>query len=422
MTRNDFWKKAMLVLLGIFVFRIGSHIPVPGIDPLALSIYVKQFNGTMVEILNTFSGGSVKRFAVLAVGIMPYISASIVIQMFGFFSQHLKQLKAEGERGQLVINKYVRYLALFLTVSQAITITKLLSHETIQGLPLVINPDLSFFVIAVLSLTSGTMFLLWLGERLTDYGIGSGISTIIFAGIISNMPSSISHIVTLFGNGQINIMFIFTLTILAFILIYLIVFIEHSQRRVKLSSGNDYSENSYLPIKINISGIMPAIFASTIIFLPFTFNNFILTTLGFDFMSGLKRIFGDSSIYYMLLMSSMIMFFSFFYSRIVFNPKKTSENLQASGTFITGIRPGKPTEYFLNNTVSRLTLIGGSYMVFISIIPEILVNYFSVPFYLGGTSLLIMILISKEWYEQYELSNHKEKYDKVKNKLLENFN
>lgn len=421
MTRAMFWQRALIIFIGVLIFRIGSHIPVPQIDPHALSIYIKQFDGTMIEILNTFSGGSVKRFSFLAVGIMPYISASILIQMLGFFSSHLKQLRQEGEKGNLIINKYVRQLALVLTVIQAVSITTYLSQQSAGGIPLVPNPDIMFFTISVLSLTFGTMFLIWLGERLTDYGIGSGISVIIFAGIISNMPNTISEIYTLVDSKSINIIGLFTIIALFFTMIFIIVKIEYSQRRLPITTSGNNVDKSYLPIKINVSSIMPAIFAITLIFMPFTLNKFLSEIIGFDVLAEAKMFFGYSDLYYMVILTSLIMFFTFFYSKMIFNTKTASENLQNAGTFINGIRPGKPTEDYLSGVLFRLSFVGGLYMAFITILPEILVNYFSIPFYMGGTSILIMVLIAKEWFEQYELSGQNKKYENVKENLMSNF-
>lgn len=421
MDKSLFWQRAFIVLMGIFIFRIGSHIPVPQIDPVALSMYVKQFDGTMIEILNTFSGGSVKRFSILAVGIMPYITASILIQMFGFFSSHIKQLRQEGEKGNVKINKYVRNLALLITLFQATSITTFIAQQSVGGMLLVSNPDLMFFAISILSLSFGTMFLIWLGERLTDYGIGSGISTIIFAGIISNMPTTISELYTLVDTKSINILTLFAIVVVFFAMLYLIVKIEYSQRRIPITTNGAYNDKSYLPIKINVSSIMPTIFAVTIIFIPFTLNGFISNVIGFDLMAEAKIIFGYSEFYYVVILSAMIMFFTLFYSKMVFNTKNTSDNLQASGSFINGIRPGNNTKEYLDKILYKLSIIGGLYMVVITILPEIMVSALSVPFYMGGTSILIMILIAKEWMEQYELSGQNKKYENVEKDLMSSF-
>jgi preprotein translocase subunit SecY len=421
MTKIDFWKKIFIVFVGIFFFRIGSHIPVPGIDPMALSLYVTQLEGTMIEILNTFSGGSIKRFSILAVGITPYISASIIIQMFSFFNKHLKELKEEGERGQLKINQYTRYLTLIIAFMQAITLTSFISSQNIEGLSLVINNTIAFQIVAIFSLTTGSLFLLWLGEKLTEFGVGSGVSVIIFAGIISGMPETISSIFQLLKVGEINPIFMMFLAGLFLGLIYLITLVETSQRRIKLTSTDEYNNTGYLPLKINMAGIMPAIFATTILFIPLTFNDFIGKIFNFDVVLEFKSYFGDSPFIFLISFSALIVFFSFFYAGIIFNAKKTAANLQSSNSFVKGIRPGKPTEVFLHDTVKRLTLIGSIYMVSICLLPEILLNYFAVPFYLGGTTLLIMVLVAKEWLEQYGMSKHSEKYTDIKDTLMKNF-
>jgi preprotein translocase subunit SecY len=421
MNNIDFWKKVLFVIGCVFVFRIGSHIPVPGINLGVLSEYIKQFDGTMVEILNTFSGGSVKRFSILTIGIMPYISASIIIQMLSFFNPYLKQLKSEGGRGQIKLNSITKKLTLIIAVVQATSLSGFIASQGVSGEALVNSVDFKFYFISTVSLVTGTLFLIWLSEKLTEYGIGAGVSIIIFVSIISGTPETISAIIQLLNTGEMNKLFLILLFALFIGLIYVITLFENSQRRIKLSSNNKYNETNYLPLKINMAGIMPAIFASMILFVPATFNGILSEYLGFDLILSFQEYFGSSKAIFILIYALLIMFFSFFYTSVIFNPKKTAEDLQSSGSFIKGVRPGEQTESFLRKSVKRLTAIGSIYMAIICVLPEFLVSYMSIPFYLGGTSLLIMVLVSKEWISQYEMSNHSDKYKKIESKVMENF-
>lgn len=419
---KDFLKKVMVVILGIFIFRLGTYLPVPFVDPNVLALYAQQKAGTILDIFNTFSGGSIERFSILAVGIMPYISASIIFQMLGYFSAGIKSLKESGEKGQRKINLYTRYLTLFFAVIQSIALTYHLSNQTVNGFSLVSNPDLSFFFISVTSLVFGTMFLLWLGEKLTEFGLGSGISVIIFAGIASGLPDIFFNIVTLVQSGSMNTLFSFG--VLAFFIAFIcfIVFVESSQRRIQLSTASQYnSDKGYLPLKVNIAGIIPVIFASSVIVMPATFVNFFGSYINSEILENVNNMLSRGGILYFVFLSLLILFFSFFYSRLVFDPKKTAAKLKRSGAFLKGIRAGEPTELYLSDIASRVTFIGACYLIFISIVPEILLFNFNVPFYLGGTSLLIIVLVCLEWNKQYELHQQSKVYSKLNNKLLDNF-
>ena len=419
---KDFLKKVMVVIIGIFIFRLGTYLPVPFVDPYVLSLYAQQKAGTILDIFNTFSGGSIERFSILAVGIMPYISASIIMQMVGYFSASIKALKESGEKGQRQVNLYTRYLTLFFAVIQSVALTSHLSGQGVDGLALVSNPDISFYVISVTSLVFGTMFLLWLGEKLTEFGIGSGISVIIFAGIASGLPDIFFNIVGLVSAGSMNMLMAFS--VLAFFIAFIgfIVWVESSQRRIQLSTASQYSsDKGYLPLKVNIAGIIPVIFASSVIVLPATFVNFFGSSIESDWLANLNNMFSRGGTLYFVFLAILIMFFSFFYARLVFDPKKTSNKLKRSGAFLKGIRAGEPTEHYLSDIANRITFIGASYLIFISIVPEILLFNFNVPFYLGGTSLLIIVLVCLEWNKQYELHQQSKVYSKLKDKLLDNF-
>lgn len=419
---KDFLKKVMVVILGIFIFRLGTYLPVPFVDPNVLALYAQQKAGTILDIFNTFSGGSIERFSILAVGIMPYISASIIMQMLGYFSASIKALKESGEKGQRKVNLYTRYLTLFFAVIQSIALTYHLSNQTVNGFSLVSNPDMSFFFVSVTSLVFGTMFLLWLGEKLTEYGLGSGISVIIFAGIASGLPDIFFNIVTLVQSGSMNTLFSFGVFAFFIAFICFIVFVESSQRRIQLSTASQYnSDKGYLPLKVNIAGIIPVIFASSVIVMPATFVNFFGSYINSEIVENLNNMLSRGGILYFVFLSLLILFFSFFYSRLVFDPKKTAAKLKRSGAFLKGIRAGEPTQLYLSDIANRITFIGACYLIFISIVPEILLFNFNVPFYLGGTSLLIIVLVCLEWNKQYELHQQSKVYSKLKNKLLDNF-
>lgn len=419
---KDFLKKVMIVILGIFIFRLGTYLPVPFVDPYVLSLYAQQKAGTILDIFNTFSGGSIERFSILAVGIMPYISASIIMQMVGYFSASIKALKESGEKGQRKVNLYTRYLTLFFAVIQSVALTSHLAGQSAGGLPLVSNADFSFYLISVTSLVFGTMFLLWLGEKLTEFGIGSGISVIIFAGIASGLPDIFFNIASLVNAGSMNVLMAFAVLLFFIAFIAFIIFVESSQRRIQLSTASQHnSDKGYLPLKVNIAGIIPVIFASSVIVLPATFMNFFGSSIEGDWLSTLNNMFSRGGILYFLFLGILIMFFSFFYARLVFDVKKTANKLKRSGAFLKGIRAGQPTEIHLSDIASRITFIGAAYLIFISIIPEVLLFNFNIPFYLGGASLLIIVLVCLEWNKQYELHQQSKVYSKLKNKLLDNF-
>jgi preprotein translocase subunit SecY len=422
MITKDFFQKILVVLVGIFIFRLGTYLPVPFVDPATLALYAQQKSGTILDIFNTFSGGSIERFSIFAIGIMPYISASIIIQMGGYFVESLKQLKESGEKGQLKLNLYTRYLTLGFAVLQAIALTSHLSGQGVNGVPLVSNPDMSFFAVSVASLVFGTMFLLWLGEKLTEYGLGSGISVIIFAGICSGFPNTFFSIATMVQSGSINLIFAFLILVFFVLFIAFIIFVEKSQRRIKLSTASQYDdEKGYLPLKINLAGIIPVIFASSLIALPATIINFFGKDSGSDILATITAMLSRGGSLYFIILSLLVLFFCFFYSKLVFDPKKASDKLRQSGAFLKGIRPGEFTEKYLKTVSQRMTLIGAIYLIAISVVPEILLIKFNVPFYLGGTSLLIIALVALEWHKQYLMHQQSQTYSKLKNNLMNKF-
>lgn len=420
---SNFIKKILFVIFGIFIFRLGSYMQVPGIDANALGLYSQQISGTILDIFNTFSGGSIERFSILAVGIAPYISASIIIQMSSMLVPFFKQLKDSGQDGQLKLNYYTRYLTLFFAFIQSFALTNHITQQTVNGMPLVYNPDINFYFLSISCLVFGSMFLLWLGEKLTEYGVGSGISVIIFAGIVSSFPDTITNLVNSINNGSIS--FIIALLILIFFVsfIYFIVFIENSFRKITLTSASYFNDDkNEMSLKINISGVIPVIFASTLIVLPATILNFFSSSQQYEFLNTLNLMLSRGQFLYFFFFGLMIMFFSFFYSTLVFDPKKTSDMLKKQNSFIKGIRPGRPTEIILSSISRRLTFIGSLYLILIAIFPEILLLKFNIPFYLGGTSILIITLVSLEWYKQFNLHVQPKKYIKIKEQLEKGLN
>ena len=422
MISKDFFQKILVVLFGIFIFRLGTYLPVPFVDPATLALYAQQKTGTILDIFNTFSGGSIERFSIFAIGIMPYISASIIIQMGGHFVEGLKKLKESGESGQMKLNLYTRYLTLGFALLQAIALTAHLSGQGVNGVPLVSDPNMAFFTVAVCSLVFGTMFLLWLGEKLTEYGLGSGISVIIFAGICSGFPNTVFSIGSQIQTGSIS--FIFGLFIALFFVLFIafIIFVEKSQRRIQLSTASQYDdEKGYLPLKINIAGIIPVIFASSLIALPATIINFFGQSSGSDILAKITEMLSRGGSLYFIMLALLILFFCFFYSKLVFDPKKTSDKLRKNGAFLKGIRPGEFTEKYLKTISQRMTLIGSIYLISISVVPELLLIKFNVPFYLGGTSLLIISLVALEWHKQYVMHQQSKTYSKLKDSLINKF-
>jgi preprotein translocase subunit SecY len=422
MITKDFLQKILVVIVGIFIFRLGTYLPVPFVDPQVLALYSQEKSGTILDIFNTFSGGSIERFSIFAIGIMPYISASIIIQMAGYFVDSLKRLKESGDEGQMKLNLYTRYLTLGFGLLQAIALTSHLSGQSIEGVPLVQNPDFSFFTIAVSSLLFGTMFLLWLGEKLTEYGLGSGISVIIFAGICSGFPNTVASIASLVESGSMNILFALAIAFFFFLFIAFILFVETSQRRLKLSTASQYDdEKGYLPLKINLAGIIPVIFASSLIVLPATIINFFGGSINSDLLNTITTMLSRGGSLYFIISAILILFFCFFYSNLVFDPKKTSDKLRKNGAFLKGIRPGDSTVLHLRQVARRITFIGAVYLVMISVVPEILLIKFDIPFYLGGTSLLIISLVALEWYKQYAIHQQSQTYSVLKNTIMNKF-
>ncbi|MFY9510361.1 MAG: preprotein translocase subunit SecY [Rubrivivax sp.] len=413
---GDLRRRIIFLLLALVVYRIGAHIPVPGIDPNQLQQLFKSQGGGILNLFNMFSGGALSRFTVFALGIMPYISASIIMQLMTYVVPSLEALKKEGEAGRRKITQYTRYGTLGLAIFQSLGIA--LALEGSQGL--VLSPGFGFRMTAVVSLVAGTMFLMWLGEQITERGLGNGISIIIFSGIVAGLPSAIGGLFELVRTGAMSI--VASLFIIAVVIgvTYVVVFVERGQRKIlvnyaKRQVGNKVygGQSSHLPLKLNMSGVIPPIFASSIILLPATIVGWFATGEGLRWLKDLSGALSPGQPIYVLLYAAMIVFFCFFYTALVFNSRETADNLKKSGAFIPGIRPGEQTAKHIDRILGRLTLAGAVYITAVCLLPEFLVLKYNVPFYFGGTSLLIIVVVTMDFWAQVQSYVMSQQYESL---------
>ena len=399
-------KGPLLFVLGaLIVYRLGAHVPVPGIDPEVLAKLFESQNSGILGMFNMFSGGALSRFTVFALGIMPYISASIIMQLLTVVSPQLEQLKKEGESGRRQITKYTRYGTLVLATFQALGIAIALEGQA----GLVIDPGLMFRFTAVVTLVSGTMFLMWLGEQITERGIGNGISIIIFAGIVAGLPSAIGGTLELARTGAFSIPLVLILFAGAILVTAFVVFVERGQRKITVNYAKRQvgrkvfgGQTSHLPLKLNMSGVIPPIFASSIILFPATLAGWFGSSENMSWLKDIGSTLSPGQPLYILLFAAAIIFFCFFYTALVFNPKETADNLKKSGAFVPGIRPGEQTAKYIDRIMSRLTLAGALYITAVCLLPEFLILEFNVPFYFGGTSLLIIVVVTMDFMAQVQ--------------------
>jgi preprotein translocase subunit SecY len=401
--KNRIW----FTLGALLVYRLGTYIPIPGIDPSVLHDLFARNAGGILGMFDMFSGGALGRMTIFALGIMPYISASIILQLLTAVSPTLEALKKEGESGRKTINQYTRYGTVLLGLVQAYGIAIGIEGMRAGTESAVIDPGLTFLLTAVVSLVGGTVFLMWLGEQITERGVGNGISLIIFAGIVANLPHALASTLELGRTGALSTFFILVLLIMAVAVVTFIVFMERAQRRIliqypKRQSGNKVfgGDSQHLPLKINTSGVIPPIFASSLLLLPATVANFDAGGQSYGWLGLITTYLGHGRPLYMLLYIALIIFFTFFYTAIVFNPEETADNLRKYGGFIPGIRPGKNTADYLDYVLTRLTVVGAAYLAAVCILPEILISEYSVPFYFGGTSLLIVVSVTMDTVAQ----------------------
>ena len=413
---GDLKRRIIFLLLALVVYRIGAHVPVPGIDPDMLSRLFQEQQGGILGLFNMFSGGALSRFSVFALGIMPYISASIIMQMLSYVLPSLESLRKEGESGRRKITQYTRYGTLLLGVFQAFGIAVALESQA----GLVLDPGFMFRFTCIVSLVTGTMFLMWLGEQITERGLGNGISIIIFAGIVAGLPSAISGLFQLVSTGAISpLSSIFVIAIVALVTAF-VVFIERGQRRItvnyaKRQVGNRLygGQTSYLPLKMNMSGVIPPIFASSLILFPATLAGWFTSGDSTRWIRDLAAALSPGQPLYTLLYATMIVFFAYFYTALVFNPRETAENLKKSGAFVPGIRPGEQTSRYIDKVLLRLTLGGAIYLVFVCLVPEFLNMRFNVPFYFGGTSLLIVVVVTMDFMSQVQAYMMSQQYENL---------
>jgi len=413
---GDLRRRLTFLLLALLVYRIGAHIPVPGINPDQLKALFEGQQGGILSMFNMFSGGAMARFAVFALGITPYISASIIMQLMGYVIPTLEALKKEGESGRRKITQYTRYGTLLLAVFQSLGIA--LALEGSAGL--VIHPGFGFRLTAVASLVAGTMFLMWLGEQITERGLGNGISILIFGGIAAGLPNAIGGLIELVRTGAMSP--IVSLFILALVVgvTYAVVFVERGQRKIlvnyaKRQVGNKVygGQSSHLPLKLNMSGVIPPIFASSIILLPATVVGWFATGEGMRWLKDISGALSPGQPIYVMLYATMIVFFCFFYTALVFNSRETADNLKKSGAFIPGIRPGDQTAKHIDKILARLTLAGAIYITLVCLLPEFLVLKYNVPFYFGGTSLLIIVVVTMDFWAQVQSYVMSQQYESL---------
>jgi preprotein translocase subunit SecY len=411
---NDLRNRILFTIFILSIYRLGTYVPLPGIDAQSLHTLMQSNQRGLLGMFNVFSGGAVKRMAIFALGIMPYISSSIIISLLTGVSDYFKNLKNQGEIGRKKITQYTRYGTVLLATAQGYGVSVGLESSS----NVVIDPGMFFKLTTVITLVAGTIFLMWLGEQITQRGIGNGISLIIFSGIVAEIPRALATTFELGRTGALSVSTILFILVLLLGTVAFIVFIERAIRKIlinypKRQMGTKIygGESSHLPLKINTAGVIPAIFASALLLLPVTFSNFALSDS--EFIISLSSLFSQGKPLYMLLYASGIIFFSFFYTSIVFNPKETAENLRKHGGYVPGIRPGERTAYFIEEILTRLTTIGALYLTLVCLMPEFLISKYPIPFYLGGTSVLIVVVVAMDTVSQIQTRMMSQQYQSL---------
>lgn len=415
---GELWARLKFLFFAILVYRIGAHIPVPGIDPVQLQNLFKQQQDTILSLFNMFSGGALERMSILALGIMPYISASIIMQLLSAVSPQLEQLKKEGEAGRRKISQYTRYGTLGLATLQSLGMAMALQT---QGVTLSVG--FSWLFPAVVTLTTGTMFLMWLGEQVTERGIGNGISMIIFAGIVAGLPQAIGQALEATRQGELNVAVLLILAIVAVVVVFFVVFMERAQRRITINYARRQqgrkvfaAQQSHLPLKINMAGVIPPIFATSILLFPASIGQWFGENENMAWLQEVSLALGPGQPLYLLLFALLIVFFCYFYTAIMFNPKDVADNLKKSGAFVPGIRPGEQTAKYIDGVLGRLTLVGALYITLVCLMPQGLQAFGNVPFYLGGTSLLIVVVVVMDFMAQVQSHLMSKQYESLMKK------
>lgn len=413
---GDLRRRLVFLLLALVVYRLGAHIPVPGIDPAQLQQLFKGQQGGILSLFNMFSGGALSRFTIFALGIMPYISASIIMQLLTYVLPAFEQLKKEGEGGRRKITQYTRYGTLGLALFQSLGIAVAL--EASAGL--VIAPGFGFRMTTIVTLTAGTMFLMWLGEQITERGLGNGISILIFGGIAAGLPNAVGGLLELVRTGSMSIIVALLIVVVVALVTYFVVFVERGQRKILVNYarrqvGNKVygGQSSHLPLKLNMAGVIPPIFASSIILLPATIANWFSTGDSMRWLKDISSTLSPGQPIYVMLYAAAIVFFCFFYTALVFNSRETADNLKKSGAFIPGIRPGDQTAKYIDKILVRLTLAGAIYITFVCLLPEFLILKYNVPFYFGGTSLLIIVVVTMDFMAQVQNYMMSQQYESL---------
>ncbi len=401
-------QRIFFIIFALVVFRLGSFITLPGIDPSVMKFLFEQQRGSILDMFNMFSGGALSRMSIFALGVMPYISAAIIIQMMSHIYAPLIQLRKEGARGRKKITQYTRYFTVILAILQSIGVSNALQNQNSSSTVLVLDPGINFIFISVVTLVTGTMFLVWLGEQITERGIGNGISIIIFAGIVAGLPSAIGNTIDLARNGELQNFTVILIFLLVLVITAFVIYIERGQRKIpvnyarKMQGRKMYAaQNTHLPLKINMAGVIPPIFASAIILFPATIASWSSDTDG-GMIQNIALSLSPGQPLYIILYAVAIIFFCYFYTALVFNSNETADNLKKSGAFIPGIRPGDQTAKYIDDITTRLTTVGAIYITAVCLLPEFLILYFNVPFYFGGTSLLIVVIVVMDLMSQIQ--------------------
>ncbi len=415
---SELKKRVMFLIIGIVVFRFGAYIPMPGLNPERLADLFSQHSGGLLGIFNMFSGGSLSRMTIFAMGIMPYISSSIIVQMYSQVSPKLQQIRKEGEAGRHKINQYTRYGTVILSFAQSLFMARWLVNNGV-----VIDPGFSYYFVAVVTLMTGTLFLMWLGEQMTERGVGNGISLIIFAGIASRFPSAVAQVFTQVQQGQMKAITLILLIAVVVLVTTVVVFVERAQRKISISYAmrqqgrKMYSaQSSHLPLKINMAGVIPVIFAQSMVVFPGTIATFLGKSKGLGWLNDVALALQVGQPLYILLFAFAVVFFTFFYTALVFNPKETADNLKKSGAFIPGIRPGEQTAKYIDKVMTRLTLVGSAYLVLVALLPQFLMSVWHVSFYFGGTSLLIVVVVVMDSMAQVQAHLMSHQYESLMKK------
>lgn len=415
---SELWARLRFLLMAIIVYRVGAHIPVPGINPDRLAELFRQNEGTILSLFNMFSGGALERMSIFALGIMPYISASIIMQLMTAVSPQLEQLKKEGEAGRRKISQYTRYGTLVLAIVQAIGMSVGLAGQGVA-----FSADFGFYFVAITTFVAGAMFMMWLGEQITERGVGNGISMLIFAGIVAGLPGALGQSFESARQGDVNIIALLAVGLLAVAIIGFVVFIERGQRRIavhyaKRQQGRKVfaAQTSHLPLKVNMAGVIPAIFASSILLFPASLGQWFGQSENMGWLADISQSIAPGQPLNILLFSAGIIFFCFFYTALMFNPKDVAENLKKSGAFIPGIRPGEQSARYIDGVLTRLTMFGALYMTAVCLLPQFLVVAANVPFYLGGTSLLIVVVVVMDFMSQVQSHLMSHQYDSLMKK------